>query len=618
MMQYGSNPAGGGISPARAPESLTPEFITERVDAFQADHSVLFARMDADLERFELKPYNANEDGTDTFPSYTSNAPRTFAKKIVSLLASSELFVKVPYATANRDERDKYDMKERFFYGLLQAADDRLRARLELGLKSQICWFAALRGYICIRAILGKNPSGATYVELMPLDPRNAAWEVGYEGLEWAAYSTQRSAASIESQYGIKLGGLPRQLYTVIDYYEKQFNAVVVKSHGFIKPPTPHGAVGVPIIIVPVGPGPEIQTPFTNLLASSSYGESIYAENRGVYESRNQILSIYLALVKKSRDRSYVLYSLDGVTTLQDNPNEAAGVIPLPSSAKLDLVGLAETTKDAAILAGAVSEEMHFGSLSKTSYGDVPFQLSGFAINSLRQSVFSILHPLVTAVQDATGMALNAIYDQYQTKVYDTISLAGYGNNRAYFNQAITPESIANLPSAVVKMESDLPQDNAGNMAIANQARTPDGAGVPLLPDVDILERILKVQDVGATVDAVKEQQAERASPRALAYSLMLASENRDRPDLASIWFNVLLIEQLQERIKLGMAKMQVGQVEAQVGQGATPPGLSTGVLPGAAQGKPPPTPTPQGGANVPASTPRPGAAEPGPGEFGE
>ena len=601
-----------GYSGGLAAELPTTRFIEERVRLFQSDHSTVHTRMDSDLERYELKKFNANVDGTQTFPSYTSNAPRTYAKKIVSLLSSAEMFFKVPYGVAQQEQRTQHDVKERFCYGLIEAADNRLMRRLQVRIKPQLIWYAALRGFICLRRVLVRAENGETYVDILPLDPRTAAWGVGYNGLEWAAYTVMRKGHQLRSQYGVSLGGPESAAYEVTDYYDEQFNAVVVKGHGFIKEPTPHGAIGVPIDIVPVGTAPEIHSPHEHM-ASSGYGESIYAENRDIYEKRNHILSVYLALVSKARDRSYVLTSTDGTGKLKDNPNEAAGVLSLPSTSTLELVELSETTKDAAILAQVVGEEMHFGSLSKTSYGDVPFQLSGFAINSLRQSVFSILQPIVAAVQDAYTLALNGLCEQYMTGRYDSMTLSGYTQNRAYFSEQITPKAIKGLPAITVTMTPDLPQDDVGNMSTAVQARTPDKYGVPILPDIDILERIVRVQDVGATTDAIKEQQAERASPRALAYTLMAASDNRGREDLASIWFGELMITQLNQMVELAMARMRAAQVGVQAGTDEgqpKPPGISTSVMPGAALGKPQPTPTPQGGANVPTGTPRPGARE--------
>ena len=620
-MMYGGQPGGQAVMDSAVgtvvqsfADAITPESIDQKVQAFLTDYSDLHKRMDDDQNLHDLKAYNANKDGTDTFPSYTSNSPRTFAKKICSLLASGEMFVRVPYGTALKEERSRHDMKERFFYGLLESANERLKKRLELRLRSQLVWYAAVRGYICVRATLYKDGRRQTYVDISPLDPRAASWGLGADGLEWAAYTTERTAAMIKSQYNVDMGGAQNALYQVTDYYDRVYNATVIRGHGFVKQPTVHGSTGVPIVIVPVGMTPNVQNR-ENLRKTAGYGESIFAENRAVYDARNKVLSIYLSLVEKARDRSYVLYSVDGSTRLKDNPNEAAGVIPLPATAKLDLVALAETTKDAAILAGVISEEMHFGSLTKTSYGDVPFQLSGFAINSLRQSVFSILQPLLDAVQDAYEQVLNMLADQYLTGAYDTMQLSGYDSNRLYFDAKYTPEMIAGLPAAKVRIDADLPQDEIAQVTLAQKARE---GQVPLLPDIDILDRIMKVQDVGATQDAINVQMAKRMSPRALLKTLMDAAEQQGENDIAAILFGELIVQQLQQQIALAKSQMEatmntqqaqmIAGGQAAAGPTGGPTGLPPTVQPPQAAGEPQPPPTPQAGPLVPPGTPRPGA----------
>ena len=583
---------------------LTESFITTRVEQFATDHADLHKRMDDDQALYDLKPYNANVDGTDTFPSYTSNAPRVYAKRVITMVAGADLFVRIPYGEADRETGDKYDIKERVLYGFLASADARLKRRLEIRAQSQMAWFGAIRGYVCARAVLVKDARGGAYVDVTPLDPRNASWGVGYDGLEWAAYTSSRTAAEIAAGYGVTIGGPPSARHTVIDYYDETHNAVLVKGHGFLKPSTRHGAVGVPIVIVAVGPAPMIQAPNTQIV-TAGYGESIFAEDRAIYPQRNGILSIYLSLVKKARDRSYILYSPDGGATLKDNPNEAAGVISQPSTNKLELVELAETTKDSAILAGIIAEDMHFGSLSKTSYGDVPFQLSGFAINSLRQSVFGILQPLLDALQDAYTLMLNLLGDQYATGAYPAMQLSGYDSNRRYFDEQYTPEVLRGLPEPRVKLVAQLPQDDIGQITIAQKAREGE---VPLLPDRDILDRIVGVQDVGATQDAINVQMAKRLTPRAMYQTLMKAAEKQGEEDLAAVYFGELQLDQLKQLIQLEMAKFQatLATQQAQAVSG----GVAPNVLPNAAQGKQPPTPTPQSGPNVPAGTRRRGAQE--------
>ena len=574
-------------------EDLTPESIDARVTAFERDHVDLRQRQDADMDLYELKSYNTNKDKTTTFPSYTSNMPRTFAKKVMSLVSSAALSIRVPYQDADEDARRRHDLKERLFYSFLEQADERLVRRGELRLAVQMAWHAAIRGYICLRAVLVKRPDGSTYADFNPWDSRGAAWGMTYDGLSWAAHTSSRTVESIRADYHVDLDGEPNAVRDVTDYYNRLVNAVVVKGYGFVKQPTLHGGTNVPIVIVPVGPTPII-TANNRRAGSSGYGESIFAENRGIYSERNEVVSIFLALIQKARDRSYVLYSPGGGKSLEDNPNEAAGVIPLDSTDKLDLVPLPESTKDSIILGGLIGEEIQIGSLPKPVYGEVPFQLSGYAINSLRQAVFGTLDPSITAMQDAVSWALWLVEEQYARGAYEPVKIAGYGNRQSYFGGTVSPADLADLPRAQVTYTASVPQDDVGKIAMAQQARAGD---VPLLPDVDILDRIMGVRDVGAIQDAIKEQMAERLSPQAMLYTLMRASENRGRDDLAGIYLVDLLTQRLQQKMTLATTQMQAASI-----------GMPPEVLPSAEQGIPPPTPTPQAGPNVPPGQPRPGA----------
>ena len=99
--------------------AITPESIDTKIQAFMQDYADLHKRMDDDQNLYDLKAYNANKDGTDTFPSYTSNSPRTFAKKVTALLTSGDPFVRIPYVDADKEKRARYESKERFLYGLL-------------------------------------------------------------------------------------------------------------------------------------------------------------------------------------------------------------------------------------------------------------------------------------------------------------------------------------------------------------------------------------------------------------------------------------------------------------------------------------------------------------------
>ena len=107
---------------------------------------------------------------------------------------------------------------------------------------------------------------------------------------------------------------------------------------------------------------------------------------------------------------------------------------------------------------------------------------------------------------------------------------------------------------------------------------------------------------------------AERVLPEASLWSLLQASENRGRPDLAQFYYGELMHLLMQKNMMRAQSMMPqgpaAGQNGAQGGAQGGPPTANPMVMPNAMMGVPPPTPTPQAGPNVPPGSPRPGAQD--------
>ena len=227
------------------------------------------------------------------------------------------------------------------------------------------------------------------------------------------------------------------------------------------------------------------------------------------------------------------------------------------------------------------------------------FQLSGFAINTLRQGVNSILEPRIKALEAAYSRICMLLNDQYLTDAFDTLQLSGEDMNRNYFSEEITPDAIRNAGDIIIKFVGQLPEDDMSKMSMAQMAREGES---PLLPDMFIRDKILGLQDTDLVDDAIKEQQAERVLPEATLWSLLVAAENRGRSDLAQFYYGELLhIIRTKDRERQ-QAEMQATQPPL-----PTPPTADPRAMPNAMMGVPPPTPTPPQGTVAP-NTPRPGA----------
>ena len=594
---------------------LKPEDIIDKVESHRdATHS-LRDRMDKDHQLYKLTPFDAG----DGYQSYTSNEPQTYADKVVSWLTSSDMIVRIPPNGNPRNNRDINNDKERFIIGALRSANERLTKRLVPSLKDQLAWNITIRGWYAGRALIVKDSESKTCIDVTPWDPIHTYWGVGPDGLAWACYRIKKTVDEIEAQYGVRMGESRSDTdgVNVYDYYDKEYNTVVVPGR-FIKKRTPHGAEGqVPVFLGPVGSTPLVQSLEWSSIEDTleDYGESVYKSTRELYDKHNLMMSVMLELTARARKQGLKVRSRDGTKTLEEDPYQEGTEISLGQGEDVEPLGLMEMARESGAFMGLVSGEMQRGSIPHTVYGEIPFQLSGFAINTLRQGVESVLVPRVAAMQKAYTQISNMLCDQYQSGSFEAMELAGQDNNRMYFSEKITPSRIRDGGDPEIKLVTRLPEDDMSKYGMAQIARE---GQTPLLPDLWIRDNILGIQDSDQVEDAVKEQIGERTLPEAGIWSLYQAAVKQGRDDLAQLYLgellSILFVKAKQMSQTMGgtvgppPGTPSPGPGNAPPGMAGPPPMQPPSVMPPAMAGVPPPVPIPQGEGVVPPGQPRPGA----------
>jgi hypothetical protein len=383
-----------------------------------------------------------------------------------------------------------------------------------------------------------------------------------------------------------------------------------------------HGASQVPVFIGPVGANPLIMGLNNNTIVDTiaDMGESVFRSTRSLYPKHNLMMSTLLELTARSRRQGLKVRSRDGTKTLDEDPYLEGSEISLAQGEEVEPLGLLEVAKETGAFMSLVSGELQRGSLPHSVYGDLPFQLSGYAINTLRQGVDTVVGKYLRSIEKAYRMAFSIISDQYASGSYKSIEVSGMDRNRTYFSQEITTDVIKGAGMAEVHLIGQLPQDDMTKFSMAQIARE---GPTPLLSDRAIRDRILAIQDADQMDDAIKEQLAEKMLPEATLWSMMQAAERQGRQDLVDFYLGELmsvLLEKrqvLQDKMASAMAPpmpppmpgmggpMPGGPVGPPPGG---PPGLPPEVMPNAAMGVPPPMPVPQAGPVVPPGSPRPGA----------
>jgi hypothetical protein len=596
-----------------------PEDIVELVDAHYDSTEPLRQRMQDDHALYRLEPYDAG----DGYQSYTSNGPQTYAEKVIGWVSGAEMTVRIPHDSADADLRERNDLKERFLIGITRAADERLVRMMLPPLRDQLGWYAAVRGWIAGRALLAKRPDGKTYVDITPWDPMHTYWCVGADGLDWICYKVPKTRAQIFSQYNVKVDWTTpygENSIDVYDFYDREHNTIIINNGSRSNPVTRvvkkqvvHGAEQVPAFLCPVGANPYIvalsQSTMEDTIAD--VGQSVFHSTRELYPKHNLMMSTLLELTARSRRQGLIVRSRDGQKTLDEDPYLEGSEIALAQNENVEPLGLLEMAKETGAFMSLVSGEMQRGSIPHSVYGELPFQLSGFAINTLRQGVETVVNKYLRGVERAYQMAFDLISDQYVSGSYQSMELSGMDRNRVYFNEEISPDSLKNTGSPIVNLVGQLPQDDMTRYSMAREGPT------PLLSDRAIRDRILSIQDADQMDDSIKEQLAERMLPEAALWTLMRASERQGRDDLAQFYLGELMNVLMQKRKAAEMRDAPTPGPPPGGPMGPPPPGGPPGggppmmrpeVMPNAMMGVPPPTPNPQAGPMVPPGTPRPGA----------
>ena len=489
-------------------------------------------RMQDDYDLYIMRPYDAG----DGYESYTSNEPRTYADKIISFMSAAQLIIRIPNIEEVREKRNMNDAKEKFLIGLFAGADERLRRKLQPSLREQLSWYISLRGWYAGRALLHVDSNNKTQIDITPWDAMHTYWGEGEDGLEWACYRIQKTKGQILNQYGITLDEQDDETpIDVYDFYDTEDN-IVCTNDTILKQATPHNAGRVPVFLGMVGSQPLVQnldeTSLTDTIAD--YGESVYAGNRQIYDKHNFTMSVMMEMVSRSRKQGIKIVSRDGQKTLDDDPYRAGAEVSLAQGEDIQPLGLMEVARETGAYMGLVSGELQRGAIPHTVYGDLQFQLSGFAINTLRQGIDSVLRPRVTAMEDAYLQIAHLLCDQYSSGMYDPISVSGRDKNRIYFSEVIPPDAMAQAGIPEIKIVSQLPEDDMSRMSMAQMARE---GQTPLLSDNYVRDKILGLQDADSIEDSIREQLAERTLPEAALWSLLQSTEERGRPDLSQFYY---------------------------------------------------------------------------------
>jgi len=571
-------------------------------------------RMENDYGLYRMNPYEAGNG----YQSYTSNAPKILADKIISYLSNAQMSVRVPISAEVAD-RTPGTLKEKFVIGALNLADERMQRYGQPSLREQLAFYVVLRGWYAGRAMLNKHDDDTTYVDITPFDPLHVCYEMDDMGIVWLAHKTKRSPSAVKRAFNVDVEpaseGETSSGITVWDYYSRTENAVIVvgddEQKKFGKKLTKHNVRDIngnpcaPVFLGAVGPAPWVQDEISGDDTARDYGESIFAANRDLYSDYNFAMSAYKTLVRRAVRRPYKIVSPDGTTTLDTDPWQDGSEVPLPAGTDIRLMEEVTMPLDTGAFVGLISGELQRGGLSNVSYGELPFAISGFAAKILQEGSAHQIEPRVKGITSCYKQITEIISMQYELGGFDTVSVRGRHNDIAsYFSEEIKPADLEGAGAIDINFGVRMPQDEPQLVTMAQMMRE---GPKPLAPDEWIWENVLQINDVEQFRNAISAQQAQVTEPKALLLTLIEGLMHSGEQEKALIYIDLLrktmkqdqqqeTAQDMQFQQLLMTAGMQAQQTDQQMqgappqgpppqGAPAGPPGIPGGVMSSQMQG---------------------------------
>ena len=299
-------------------------------------------RQDADRKLVELTKYVLNDVEGHKVPyaiSVTLNDIAVFDANVESALGSATEQVVVESEDKNLDTA----YIEEFVRAAFASANSRLMKSGGFPLNPYFDQQMCRRGRGAARCLF-RMENGLLIPDITPWDTRYVYYEMGSEGLVWAAYETTRSKDAILAEYpGANVGGKEA---VVLDIWGTESNEVWVGGKKILEQKHHYGNVPVRVQVVPMG------SMLADKDSQKNQGESIFFLIRDLVPELNRLVSIIQSLDMKALDNALLWKSTQGIE---------AEIIP----------GHRDLTKPGNVTAadiGGGAEPVNYGELKRSAY----------------------------------------------------------------------------------------------------------------------------------------------------------------------------------------------------------------------------------------------------------
>lgn len=377
----------------------------------------LYTRMDADRNLYYMDPYvlkDVNNKAVKGVRNVTLNYPAIFAAHVQSALMGAKQQIKV----SGKDLKDEQTAPvEEFLRALFRHADMLLTALDEPTHRPFVTEQINLRGRSAVRVTTNVNPDGTiTVPPLLPMDTRYFTHEMGKDGMEWGAYTTDRTPALIKSEYpgvDIKSGIVAMP---VTDLWDRDTNKVYLDEKEIVNRPNPYGYPPFPLRRVQLG------SMLKDKDSQAHESESLFFLIRKLIEERNFLATVFQTLNLGSIFPAETWHSDEGTQAeVPEGGTEPGAVTAADKGGGFQIVPTGDIKNSGRSMQGELNSGIQMGSLSTSDYGSVSSPMSAVALVQLAEASGEVFLPRLAAkgllLADTAWMMIRQIIDSGASEV---------------------------------------------------------------------------------------------------------------------------------------------------------------------------------------------------------
>jgi len=393
----------------------------------ESEWGELWSRMDADRELQYLEPYVMRDLYNRTIPdiiNVTLNDPAVFAANIIAGLGAASRQTVV----VSDDKNIKTAYIEEFQAALLDTANDRLMRGGDFPLDPFFDEQVAIRGRAAYRCLVSME--GDTLVpDIKALDTRYFLYEMGDDGLEWAAPKVTRSRAQIEREYPGESTGRKEAIIT--DFWDKEINITYIGQRKVMEGPNLYGYVPFGVGVVPSG------SMLWDREAIPKRGESIFFLIRDIIKEMNRIASILQTTNLGALKGTKQYHSRDGAMAKDNVPtaeeaNALGGLIPVEIGGGISLVPIVDIKQAMFLLHSMLETRMQRGSITDVDLGSLSFPLSAVALVTIGEGRDQVQLPRINTKAQLNQSLANMFTSQVLALGVPSVEIGTKGHKRTF------------------------------------------------------------------------------------------------------------------------------------------------------------------------------------------